>query len=95
VARLMALAIRCDMLLRSGIIRDCAELARLAHVSRARVSQVMGLLNLAPDLQEQLLNLQPGAALDERQLRAVVRHLEWHTQRELWGKLRGGPAGEK
>ena len=91
----MALAIRCDMLLRSGIIRDCAELARLAHVSRARVSQVMALLNLAPDLQEQLLSLKPGAALDERQLRAVARHMEWHTQRELWAKLRGGPAGEK
>ena len=44
VARLMALALRCDGLVRSGAVRDYAELARLGHVTRARVSQVMRLL---------------------------------------------------
>ena len=52
VARLMALALRFDRLLREGVAADFAELARLGHVSRARVSQVMNLLNLAPDIQE-------------------------------------------
>ena len=48
----MALAIRCDELIRSGVIENYAAIARLGHVTRARVSQIMNLLNLAPDIQE-------------------------------------------
>src|SRR5688572_13911540 len=59
LARLVALAIRFDDLLRRGEVRDYAELARLGHVSRARVTQIMNLLNLAPDLQEQVLFMSP------------------------------------
>jgi hypothetical protein len=47
VARLLALAHRLDRLLRTGVVRDYAELARLGHVTRARISQVMALLLLA------------------------------------------------
>jgi len=49
VSRLMALAIRFEGLIRDGVVRNQAELARLEHVSRARVSQIMNLLNLAKD----------------------------------------------
>jgi hypothetical protein len=49
IARLVALAIRFDQLLRSGTVEDYAELAHLGRVSRARVTQIMNLLNLAPD----------------------------------------------
>ena len=52
VSRLMALAIRLDGLIRDGVVPDQAELARLGHVSRARLTQVMNLLCLAPDIQE-------------------------------------------
>jgi len=51
----MALAIRFDDLIRRGEVRDYADLARLGHVSRARITQIMNLLNLAPDIQERLL----------------------------------------
>jgi hypothetical protein len=44
-------------LVRSGAVRDYAELARLGQVSRARTTQIMSLLHLAPDLQEQILFL--------------------------------------
>ena len=57
IARLMALAIRFEGLLREGTIRDHAELARLGRVTRARMAQIMRLLNLAPDIQEQILFL--------------------------------------
>jgi len=54
----MALAIRYDELIRLGAVKDYAELARLGGVAtRARMSQVMALLDLAPDLQEQILFL--------------------------------------
>ena len=51
VARLMALAIRCEELVSRGEVADFAELARLGHVTRARMTQIMNLLNLAPDIQ--------------------------------------------
>jgi hypothetical protein len=57
VARLLALAHRFDGLLRDGLVKDYADLARLGHVTRARISQIMSLLLLAPDLQEQVLFL--------------------------------------
>jgi hypothetical protein len=57
VTKLMALALCCDDLLRSGAIGSYAELARLGDVTRARVCQIMNPVHLAPDLQEGLLFL--------------------------------------
>src|SRR6516164_5801939 len=47
IARLLALALKFDGLLCQGVISHYAALARLGHVSRARVSQIMALINLA------------------------------------------------
>jgi hypothetical protein len=49
VSRLLALALRLDELVHAGVIADYATLAELAHVSRARISQILNLLVLAPD----------------------------------------------
>src|SRR5262249_61726999 len=57
IARLLALALRLDQLRRDGVIADYRTLAWLGHVSCARISQVMNLLYLAPDIQEQILFL--------------------------------------
>ena len=57
VARLLALALRCEQLVAAGVIANYAALADLGHVSRARVTQILNLLLLAPDLQEALLFL--------------------------------------
>ena len=88
VAKLMALAIRFDQLIRDGVVADQAELARLGHVSRARVTQIMNLLNLSPDIQEELLFLPPVEQgrdpLTERDLRAIVAEADWERQRALW-----------
>ena len=40
-----------------GEVADYADLARLTHVSRARISQIMNLTLLAPDIQGR-----PGSA---------------------------------
>jgi hypothetical protein len=55
LAPLMALAICFEDLIRTGQVADYADLARLGHVSRARITQIMNLLLLAPDIQEQVL----------------------------------------
>jgi hypothetical protein len=91
VARLMALAIRFESLLLSGQIRHQAELARLGRVTRARVSQILNLIHLAPDLQEEILFLQGGRRgtdllLADLQPLAVLP--DWATQRRRWRTLR-------
>jgi hypothetical protein len=91
VARLMALALRFDGLVRSGAVQDYAALARLGHVTRARVSQIMNLLNLAPDLQEALLFLprteRGRAPLILRDLQPIASTPDWKKQRKLWAGL--------
>ena len=89
IARLMALAIRFDGLLREETIRDYAELARLGRVTRARMTQIMKLLDLAPDIQEQILFLPPVTSLNERNLRPIVSRIDWREQRRLFQKLAG------
>ncbi len=57
IARLMALAIKFDGMIREGVVTDYADLARLGLVTRARMTQIMNLLNLSPDIQEEILFL--------------------------------------
>jgi hypothetical protein len=87
ISRMMALAIHFEQLIREGKVKDYAELARLGHVTRARVTQVMDLLSLAPEVQESLLLREPNdgpGQLKERDLRRIAAHANWCTQRELW-----------
>jgi len=87
VARLMALAIRFDRLIREGHVKDQAELAKLGHVTRARLSQIMNLLMLAPDIQETILLLDPTTRgedrIKERDLRPIAAMPDWRKQRRM------------
>lgn len=91
VTRLMALAIRFDQLIRSGEVADYADLARLGHVTRARVTQIMNLLMLAPDVQEDILFLPRVTAgrdpIHLRQLQPIALVPDWRKQRKLWADL--------
>jgi len=90
ISRLMALAIRMEGLVRTGRVKDCAELARLGGVSRARVSQVLNLRNLAPPIQERLLFLEgAGGAIHERALRRVAQSVNWEEQQRRFEELVG------
>jgi hypothetical protein len=94
LARLMALAIRFESLLRSGTIVNQAELARLGKVSRARISQILNLVHLAPDIQEQILFLPPVHQGREpfhlAELQELCRQWDWRRQRWLWPALLSG-----
>jgi len=87
IARLMALAIRFDRLLRAEEFRDYAELARLGRVTRARMTQIMKLLDLAPDIQEQILFLPNRKGVNERNLRRIVSRIDWNEQRRMFQKI--------
>jgi hypothetical protein len=93
ISKLMALALRFEELVRSGVVADYAALARLGHVSRARISQIVNLLNLAPDLQELLLFLPPcqrgRAPIHLHQLQPLAAIPDWSQQRRWWQALAG------
>ncbi len=93
VARLMALAIRFEELVRMGEVDSHADLARLGRVTRARISQIMDLLCLAPDIQEELLFLphidREREAVSEHELRTVCAVSDWREQRRRWRALAG------
>jgi len=92
----MALAIRMQRLIDSGEVRDYAELARLGHVTRARVTQIMNLLCLAPDIQEEILFLPPVEhgrdPIKEWQIRPIALVPDWRKQRRMWRQLLGQTA---
>ena len=90
IARLMALAIHFARLIREGKVKDYAELARLGGVTRARVTQVMNLLALAPEIQQKLL-IAAITATSERTLRELTRVVDWSEQRLRWCETRSTP----
>lgn len=98
ISRLMALAIRLDGLLRTGEVSDIYELARSGHVSQPRMSQILSLTLLAPDIQEELLFLPRvttgKATIHEKLLRPISAEIDWARQREIWRSLRIGCRSE-
>jgi DNA invertase Pin-like site-specific DNA recombinase len=98
VTRLLALALKFEEMIRNGVVDNFTVLAELGQVSRARVSQMMNLLSLAPDIQEEILFLTPVEAkrlrLSEPAVRKLSAILDWVEQRAQWSRLRS-PAGDR
>ena len=94
ISRLMALAIHMQELVDRGQVADYAELARLAHVSRPRITQIMSLTLLAPDIQEAILFLLGTdggrGAVGEREVRRLCGAADWQKQRKMWKQRTAG-----
>jgi len=88
ISKLMALAIRYDRMLNEGVVQSQTELAELLHVSQPRMTQIMNLLHLAPEIQEELLFLaeveEGRDPVTERELRGIVMLWDWISQKEAW-----------
>jgi len=88
VSKLMALAIRFERLIREGVVMDQSELARLSHVTQPRMTQIMNLLHLAPDIQEAILHLplvtEGKDPIHEKMLRPITAEVDWKRQRGMW-----------
>ncbi len=91
IARMLAFAHRIEAAIARGEYRDRADAARQLAVTRARLTQLMDLTLLAPDLQEQILfseavdGVEPMA---ERALRAAIHAGSWAEQRAKWPAAR-------
>ena len=92
IAKLMALAIHFEGMVARGEIEDYATVARLGQVSRARVTQIVNLALLAPDIQEELLFLPQTRrnrdVLTTTVLQPLAREHDWQRQRAMWARLK-------
>jgi hypothetical protein len=74
------------------VVTDYAVLATLGRVTRPRVTQIMNLLNLAPDIQEQILFLNSETAekcgICEPSIRRLSTLVLWREQRARWSALK-------
>lgn len=91
ISRLMALAIRFEGMLRNGEVRDQSELAYLAQVTQPRMTQILNLLHLAPEIQEEILFLpqviEGKDPVHEKMLRPIAAEPDWGKQRRMWAKF--------
>lgn len=90
VALLLALAATIDLAVGNSRLASQREAARCLCLSPARITQLLALLQLAPDIQEQILFLEVVDGLEpvtERQLRPLTRVLDWSEQRAMWAAL--------
>jgi hypothetical protein len=85
VAVMLALAHTIDGAISAGRLRDQGDAAERLALTRPRITQLLALLQLAPDLQERLLFLEAVDGIEpltERELRPLTRLLCWDDQRE-------------
>ena len=82
--RLMALAIKFQDMVDRGEVRDYADIARLGYVTRARVTQIMNLLLLSPDIQEMLILAAGETTPSEHQIRSAAKQIYWASQRAFF-----------
>jgi DNA invertase Pin-like site-specific DNA recombinase len=96
LSRLLALALKMEQMIREGTVKNYSELAHLGQVSAARITQVMNLLHLAPDIQEEILfGNTPENRLRESAVRRVSGIVLWTEQRDRWHELLAAPSVQK
>jgi hypothetical protein len=87
ISRLLALALKMEQMIQEGSVKNYAELAHLGRVSRARITQIMNLLQLASDIQEDILGGMPQCRLRESAIRKLSCVVLWSEQRDCWHEL--------
>ncbi|MCA2978088.1 MAG: hypothetical protein INH37_07375 [Myxococcaceae bacterium] len=89
---MLALAHHLQRTIDQGLVADRAAVARKLGLTRARVTQLLDLLLLAPRIQEAVLTLEAVDGVEplcERKLRSVVSTASWDQQRVRFAELRG------
>ena len=92
ISRLLALAHHCFRLVQTGAIINQSELAYFGQISTTRMTQIMWLDNLAPDIQEEILFLprttQGRDTIKEADIRPIAKTLDWNKQRQMWKQMK-------
>jgi hypothetical protein len=88
----LALAIHFQDMIQRGEACDYADLARLGCITRERMSQILELIWLAPDIQQEILEFPTNKTgrfpISEVAARRVAEKLDWGEQRTEWSNLK-------
>jgi len=96
IRRLLALALKMEQMIQEGTVKNYSELAHLGRVSAARITQVMNLLYLAPDIQEEILvGNAPENRLHESAIRKLSGVVLWSEQRDRWHEFSAAASNQK
>jgi hypothetical protein len=92
ITQVLALAIHLEDMIRRGEAKDYADLARLSCLCRERISQIVRLNYLAPDIQVEILYLAPRTGgrfpISETALRKIANLFLWSDQGREWKTLK-------
>jgi len=86
IARLLALAHKWEGMARRGEVRNYSEIASLTGITRMRVTQILGMALLAPDIQERILmtpTSRGGRSIPEHRLRDLSAEKLWSAQQTI------------
>jgi len=89
-ARMLALAHHFEAAIEAGTLNGPSDAGRRIGITSERVTQVLTLRYLAPDIQEDVLFLEVTGGSEpftENDLRKVARVLSWALQRRLYARL--------
>jgi hypothetical protein len=88
IAKLLVLAYQIQQAIDEGRAKDYVDVSQQLCVTRARITQVMNLLLLAPEIQAMILT-EPHRVhrLGERQLRPITEEPEWRKQADMFKEL--------
>jgi len=90
VVELLRKALEWQALIESGQVPSQAAIAREEGITRARVTQVMGLLRLAPEIQQHILSMPDVVcrpAITERALRPIAQMEDLADQKAKFHKF--------
>ena len=92
ITHTVARALMFEHAIANGEATDFADLARLTATTRERISQVMKMMRLAPDIQDEILRLppvrRPQRAITVPEVEVIAEEVLWDDQRESWRKLK-------
>ena len=85
----LILAYQVDQLIADGRAKDFSQAAQWLNITKARLSQIMSLINLAPAIQEEIL-LTDSLKLRKisvQQILPITAESDWNRQIYLWKAL--------
>jgi hypothetical protein len=88
IVKLLVLAHQIEQAIDEGRAKDYVDVAHQFAVTRARITQLVNLLLLSPEIQTTILT-EPHRVqhLSERQLRPITEEPNWQKQAEMFKKL--------
>ena len=87
IARLLALAHKWEGMVRRGEVKDHAEIAIRLRITKGRITQICGLAQLAPSIQNALIHSTTSRAVPTHSLRRILRDSRWDEQWRIWKRL--------